>query len=208
MIAWLSGCPKFFEGIDVILDVQGVGYRLTCPVQTLERLQFADHLVSEVFVVSVTREDGTRLFGFSTVEERDWFNLLTMVQGVGGKVAIASLGLLGPDGLHNAVVSQDKAAIRSVPGVGPKVADRILVELKDKVSAHFGPVSAGSNSKPLQLAEGAASGESEAAISSLVQLGYSRQQAASAVKEVGVNEEFTQACQIIRAALLLLAKAA
>ena len=207
MIAWLSGRPKFFEGIDVILDVQGVGYRVTCPLRTLEQLQFSSETV-ELFVVSVTREDGTRLFGFITAEERDWFNMLTSVQGVGGKVGIAALGVLGADGLHAAIVAQDKAAIRGVPGVGPKVADRILVELKDRVSAQFGPIAHGSVTALSQPLDAGVAAEREAATSSLVQLGYSRSQAASAVKEASVNEEFTQACQIMRAALVLLANAA
>ena len=126
------------------------------------------------------REDAIRLFGFLSDAERDWFRLLQNVQGVGSKVALAILSILPPAELTSAIALQDKAAVARAPGVGPKLAARIVAEFKDKAGA-FGDVDSGAIA--LAGADDAAAGPSAAreAISALVNLGYGRPQAATAI---------------------------
>lgn len=200
MIAWLSGKPRFIEGIDVVLDVSGVGYRVTCPPQTIEGLRHVDG-ASELFITSVTREDGTRLFGFSSTAERDWFSHLTSVQGVGGKVAIAALGVLGVDGLHRSVTGQDVASLRRVPGIGQKVAERVVVELRQKVGLT-------DDVAPKAVTASAILSDNRIdAVSALSNLGYSKSQIDGVIDQI-VNNGFTETSDIVRSAIRQLASVA
>jgi Holliday junction DNA helicase RuvA len=126
------------------------------------------------------REDAIRLFGFTSDSERDWFRLLQSVQGVGAKVALALLGILGAAELSQAIVLQDKTAVSRAPGVGPKLAARIVAELKDKAPAvpagAFEPIALTMAAGTARLPNGA-----EDAVSALVNLGYGRPQAVAAV---------------------------
>ena len=118
----------------MILDVQGVGYHVHCSARTLQSLPSP----GEAAVLSIetyVREDQIKLFGFRSDMEREWFRLLQTVQGVGAKVALAVLSTLPPSDLANAIALRDKAAVARTPGVGPKVAERIVTELKDKAPA-------------------------------------------------------------------------
>src|ERR1700760_2673275 len=134
MIGKLKGLVDSYGEDFVILDVGGVGYQVHCSARTLQALPTP----GEAAVLSIetyVREDQIKLFGFRSDVEREWFRLLQTVQGVGAKVALAVLGTLPPDELANAIALRDKAAVSRTPGVGPKVAERIVTELKDKVPA-------------------------------------------------------------------------
>ncbi|ATQ67194.1 MULTISPECIES: Holliday junction branch migration protein RuvA [Methylosinus] len=178
MIGKLKGVVDSYGDDFVILDVQGVGYVVHCSTRTLQKLPRAGEAASLAIETQV-REDSIRLFGFSADAERDWFRLLQSVQGVGAKVALAILSILGPGELASAIAGQDKAMVARASGVGPKLAARIVAELKDKAPAFAA----------LDPALARLSGETEAsapqaaqdAISALVNLGYGRPQAAAAV---------------------------
>jgi Holliday junction DNA helicase RuvA len=179
MIGKLKGVIDSYGDDFVILDVNGVGYVVQCSGRTLQHLPRVGEAASLAIETQV-REDAIRLFGFTSNAERDWFRLLQSVQGVGSKVALAILGILGPAELATALGTQDKAMVARAPGVGPKLAARIVAELKDKapVFGHVDPAVARlsgedetkSAPKPIQDA-----------ISALVNLGYGRPQAAVAV---------------------------
>ncbi len=131
MIAKLRGLLDSFSADQAVIDVQGVGYLVFASTRTLSKL---GAIGSEVVLHTEMQvsEDDIRLIGFATAEERDWFRLLTSVQGVGGRVALAILSALSGDELHRAIASGDKAMVARAQGVGPKLAQRIVNELKDK----------------------------------------------------------------------------
>ncbi len=178
MIGKLKGVVDSLHEDHVILDVQGVGYLVACSTRTLQKLPRVGEAAALAIETQV-REDAIRLFGFLTDAERDWFRILQNVQGVGSKVALAILSILPPAELTSAIALQDKASIARAPGVGPKLAARIVSELKDKAGA-FGTVDAGAIALAGDDAPGGSSAASEA-ISALVNLGYARPQAATAI---------------------------
>jgi len=179
MIGKLKGVVDSFGDDYLILDVHGVGYVVICSSRTLQRLPRAGEAATLAIETQV-REDAIRLFGFETETEREWFRLLQGVQGVGAKVALAILSILSPGDLASAIAMQDKAAVSRAPGVGPKLAARIVAELKDKA-----PAFAAVDPAAQRLADqDSAAGEPSAvrdAISALCNLGYGRPQAAVAV---------------------------
>ncbi len=134
MIGKLTGLIDSIEEDHLILDVGGVGYLVQCPGESLRRVPEVGETVT-LLIETYVREDQIRLFGFLTDAERAWFRLLTTVQGVGVKVALGVLGALPPNELANAIAARDKTTITRAPGVGPKVAGRIVSELKDKAPA-------------------------------------------------------------------------
>ena len=163
-----------------VIDVNGVGYRVFCSSRTLSRLPGVGEAVT-VETETHVREDHIHLYGFIDTAERDWFRLLTTVQGVGSKVGLAILSILPPDQLMQAIAAQDKAAVTRANGVGPKVATRILNELKDKIGAlALGPVAGLEGKGGATTAPTAGSDTAEAA-SALVNLGYGRSEALAAV---------------------------
>ena len=179
MIGKLRGLIDSYHDDHIILDVGGVGYVVQCSSRTLQNLPRAGEAASLAIETQV-REDAIRLFGFISDSERDWFRLLQSVQGVGAKVALAILGVLAPNDLASAIALQDKAMVARAPGVGPKLAARIVAELKDKAPA-FG----GIDPNIAKLADGdsvkSAPKPVQDAISALVNLGYGRPQAAAAI---------------------------
>jgi len=180
MIGKLTGKLDAVGPDTVILDVGGVGYEVTCSSRTLSQLPGIGEAVSLAIDTHV-REDAIRLYGFGTEHERAWFRALQSVQGVGARVAISVLGTLSASELANAIALQDKASVGRAPGVGPKVAQRIVSELKDKMPAlspAFGPTGGGEGDKPIEIPEGMAAQE---AVSALTNLGYAHGQAAAAV---------------------------
>ena len=179
MIGKLTGVVDSQNADAVILDVNGVGYVVQCSPRTLSRLPAAGERVS-LAIETQMREDAIRLFGFSAEVERDWFRLLQSVQGVGSKVALAILGVLPPDELTLAIGRTDKAAVARAPGVGPKLAARIVAELKDRAPAGGGEVDLAPTS------DGPAAQEARDAMAALVNLGYGRPQVASAVENAVV----------------------
>jgi Holliday junction DNA helicase RuvA len=205
MIGKLRGMIDSYGEDHVILDVQGVGYVVHCSARTLTALP----RTGEAAILSIethVREDMIRLYGFRADSEREWFRLLQTVQGVGAKVALGILSALEPGALATAIGTQDKAMVARAPGVGPKLAARIVAELKDKapVFGHVDPAvvrlagAVEENSAPRPVAD---------AVSALVNLGYPQAQAsaavASAVKQAG---EAAEAAQLIRLGLREMAK--
>src|SRR5271166_525398 len=185
MIGKLKGVVDS-QGEDfVILDVHGVGYVVHCSARTLQALPAVGQAAALAIETQV-REDSIRLFGFASEAERDWFRLLQSVQGVGAKVALAVQSVLPPAELATAIACADKAAFARAPGVGPKLAARIVAELKDKAPV-FGAVDmavAAGRGRDHGPAEPAGHGAISDAISALVNLGYGRSQAAMAIAAV------------------------
>jgi Holliday junction DNA helicase RuvA len=179
MIGKLKGIIDSYGDDHIILDVNGVGYLVHCSARTLQALPATGEPVVMAIETHV-REDQIRLFGFLLDGERAWFRLLQTVQGVGTKVALSILGTLNPADLASAIALRDKAMVARSPGVGPKVAERIVTELKDKAPAYA----------ELDPAVVRLSGELDArrapqpvsdAVSALVNLGYGQPQAAAAI---------------------------
>ncbi len=141
MIGKLKGTIDEIGEDHVVVDVHGVCYIAFCSSRTLSRIGSVGEAIV-LFIETYVREDQLKLFGFLSALERQWFNLLQSVQGVGSKVALAVLSTLTPSELANAIALQDKAAVSRAPGVGPKVAIRIVTELKNKAPAFAGEASA------------------------------------------------------------------
>ena len=135
MIGKLKGVIDSYGDDFVILDVQGVGYVVHCSSRTLQNLPPIGEAAS-LSIETHVREDMIRLFGFRSDAEREWFRLLQSVQGVGAKVALGILSVLDPGTLATAIATGDKASVARGPGVGPKLAQRIVSELKDKAPAY------------------------------------------------------------------------
>ena len=186
MIGKLSGIIDHIDEDSVILDVQGVGYIVNTHSRDLSRMgQTGDTAV--FWIEMQVREDAMSLYGFLDKVEQSWFRILKEVQGVGAKAALAVLQVCPPDQLQFALASQDKAALTRADGVGPKLATRIVTELKDKAAKmETASPSPRKDSKGLKTADtGDISGDSNnAAISALVNFGYSRSDAYAAVKKV------------------------
>ena len=167
-----------------IIDVAGVGYVTFCSGRTLGHLTMERAAVS-LHIETHVREDHIHLYGFLEVAERDWFRLLCTVQGVGAKMALAILSVLGPEELAQAIAAQDKALLTRANGVGPKRAGRITAELKDKagdIALRPMVVALNASSRP---APGEAVLANEDAVSALVNLGYGRSEAFGAVAAAG-----------------------
>ncbi len=179
MIGKLKGTIDEIGDDHVVIDVHGVGYVAYCSARTLGKLGTSGE-AAVLFIETYVREDQLRLFGFLSALEREWFRLLQSVQGVGAKVALAVLSVLTPGELANAIALQDKTSISRAPGVGPKVAVRIVTELKNKAPAFAGDAAAGIGFRQ-ELGEGAVPAPVADAVSALTNLGYSRDQAANAI---------------------------
>jgi Holliday junction DNA helicase RuvA len=204
MIGKLRGVLDSIGEDHLILDVQGVGYLVHASARTLGNLPQQGApltLAIETFV----REDMIRLYGFANELERDWFRLLQSVQGVGAKVALSVQSVLSPGELASAIALQDKAMVARAPGVGPKVAQRIVTELRDKAPAYSGAAAAEIGLQTA-IGSGLASSAVTDAVSALTNLGYSGQQASSAVaKALKKAGEDAGSAQLIRLGLKELA---
>jgi Holliday junction DNA helicase RuvA len=176
MIGKLTGLLDSVDGDAALIDVNGVGYVAHCGGKTLGLLPAPGGRVALLIETQMSAEQ-IRLFGFSSTEERDWFRLLQTVQGVGSKVALAILSALTPQEVSRAIALGDKAAVGRANGVGPKLAQRLCLELKDKVpammSADVIPLSAARAGRP--------AGATAEAVSALINLGYGQSEAAAAV---------------------------
>jgi Holliday junction DNA helicase RuvA len=205
VIGKLKGLIDSYGEDYVILDVQGVGYQVHCSARTLQALPQAGE-AAVLAIETYVREDQIKLFGFRSDMEREWFRLLQTVQGVGAKVALAVLSTLPPADLANAIALRDKTAVARTPGVDPKVAERIVSELKDKA-----PAFASVDPVVAQLAgamdDNRAPGAVRDAISALVNLGYGQPQAAAAVAAASRSAgEGAETAQLIKLGLKELAK--
>jgi Holliday junction DNA helicase RuvA len=205
MIGKLKGVIDSYGEDFVILDVNGVGYLVHCSTRTLQALP-APGSAATLAIETHVREDQIRLFGFLSDVEREWFRLLQTVQGVGTKVALSVLGTLKPADLATAVAMRDKATVARAPGVGPKVAERIVTELKDKAPAY-------TDLDPAVVRLSGAVEEKRApqpiadAVSALVNLGYGQPQAAAAIAAAARSAgEGADTKQLIRLGLRELAK--
>jgi len=205
MIGKLKGVIDSYGEDHVILDVNGVGYLVHCSARTLQELPPAGQ-VATLSIETYVREDQIRLFGFMTDVEREWFRLLQTVQGVGAKVALAVLGTLKPADLASAIAMRDKAMVARTPGVGPKVAERIVTELKDKAPA-YAEVDAALVRLSGALEDRRAPQPISDAVSALVNLGYGQPQAAAAVAAAARSAgEGAEVKTLIRLGLKELAK--
>jgi Holliday junction DNA helicase RuvA len=205
MIGKLRGIIDTYGEDFVIVDVGGVGYLVHCSARSLQALPAPGEAVTLAIETHV-REDQIKLFGFTSDLEREWFRLLQTVQGVGTKVALAILGTLKPADLASAIALRDKAAITRTPGVGPKVAERIVTELKDKAPA-YADVDPAIVRLSGQLEENRAPRPVTDAVSALVNLGYGHPQAAAAIASAARSAgEGAETKQLIRLGLKELGK--
>ncbi len=186
MIGKLKGLVDGFGEDFVHIDVNGVVYEAFCSSKTLAALPRVGE-ATVVHVEMIVREDLIRLYGFATEVEKAWFTLLTTVQGVGARVALSILSTLAISELASAVALQDRAMIGRASGVGPKLAVRIVTELKGKVPAG-GAIDAGVLGLQAALGEGVVRGPIADAVSALTNLGYSSAQASAAVARVVAKE--------------------
>ena len=185
----------------VMVDVGGVCYFVSCSSNTLRALPPVGEF-GEVHTEMLVSQDNIRLVGFATLVERDWFRLLQTVQGVGTRVALGILSTLSPTEVSNAIALQDKAMISRAPGVGKKLAERIVLELKDKVPA-FAVAELGQLASELLSPRSTVTTD---AVSALVNLGYGQSQAAMAVSAaIKKNGDDQPTEQLIRRALKELA---
>ena len=222
MIGKITGKVDFRAKDHVLVDVQGVGYLVYCSERTLAALTPAGSIVA-LYTELLVREDNLQLFGFLTLAEKEWHKLLTTVQGVGAKAALAIAGTLGTDGVSRAITLGDIAAIKSAQGVGPKLAQRIVTELKDKAASIIAmgaagseqviadetvviepPVSSVSAPRPTPSTPNTAGAQADA-LSALMNLGYGQGDAATAVAEASGVFPDADAGALIKAALKLLA---
>ena len=179
MIALLTGRVESLDAGSCIVDVGGVGYLVQASTRTLAALP-SPPAQARVLVETVVREDAILLYGFAESSERDWFRLLVTVQGVGAKVALAILSALSPRDLVGAIAGSDRAALTRVAGIGPKLAVRLLTELRDRAGAM--PSGPG-----LPAAPAVSGGLAGDALSALANLGYRRIEAQPAVERVVVR---------------------
>ena len=205
MIGKLKGVIDSYGADYVILDVGGVGYQVHCPARTLQALPSPGEAAT-LSIDTHVREDQIKLFGFLTDMDREWFRLLQTVQGVGAKVALSVLSTLKTSDLATAVAMRDKAAVARAPGVGPKVAERIVTELKDK-APEFAALDPAVIKLSGALEERRAPKPVMDAVSALVNLGYGQPQAAAAIAAATRNAgEGADTAVLIRQGLKELAK--
>lgn len=180
MIGKLSGIVDTLASGHLVLDVQGVGYLVQASQRTLSKIGQKGQPAS-LLIETAVREDAITLYGFADAAEQQWFKLLTSVQGVGAKAGLAILSVCSPEKVALAIAAQDKAILTQADGVGPKLATRILTELKDKAAnIELGPSAKPVSYKEISNAEEAV-GLDQDAVSALVNLGYARGDAYSAV---------------------------
>ncbi len=177
MIAKLKGVVDAVDTDGAIIDVGGVGYLVSASARTLRDLAVGAPVT--MLVETIVREDAIALYGFLATAERDWFRILTTVQGVGARVALSILSTLAPDEIARAIAAQDRATLSRPAGVGPKLAARLATELKDKAAA-FG-IAAPAPSAAASADMPSTGTLNEDAVSALVNLGYRRVEAFGAV---------------------------
>jgi len=221
MIGKIAGRLDYRAADHVLIDTGGVGYIVHCSERTLAVMPGPGGAVA-LFTELVVREDLMQLFGFATLAEREWHRLLVSVQGVSARLALGAVGALGVDGVARAVMLGDVAAFRAAPGIGPKIAQRIVLELKSKAPGVMAMGGAGAQpamgsgrievaapvaAQPADLAAAVGAEAQADALSALLNLGYVQGEAAAAVAEVAVDRPLGTP-DLIRAALRRLAPGA
>ena len=221
MIGKLSGRIDYRSDDHILLDVRGVGYMVYCSDRTLAALPSVGEAVA-LYTDLVVREDLLQLFGFPTLVEKEWHRLLMSVQGIGAKASLSILGALGADGVSRAIALGDWNAIKAAKGIGPKTAQRVVIELKDKAPTVM--AMAGHSATPAAVTDDVIEADAPApqpaptpqpvavqsnaqadALSALQNLGYSPSEAAAAVAQVMADAPETETSGVIRAALKLMA---
>lgn len=221
MIGKLSGRIDYRSDDHILLDVRGVGYMIYCSDRTLAALPSVGEAVA-LYTDLVVREDLLQLFGFPTLVEKEWHRLLMSVQGIGAKASLSILGALGADGVSRAIALGDWNAIKAAKGIGPKTAQRVVIELKDKAPTVM--AMAGQSATPAAVTDDVIEADAPApqpaptpqpvavqsnaqadALSALQNLGYTPSEAAAAVAKVMADAPETEASGVIRAALKLMA---
>ncbi|MDR0968385.1 MAG: Holliday junction branch migration protein RuvA [Holosporaceae bacterium] len=182
MISYLKGTVAAIAENSIVVDVNGVGYSAICSARTLNEARENSEAI-QIFTVLNVREDAWTLYGFISERERFWFNILTSVQGVGGKVAIAILSALSDEDIYNAFLTSDKDTFTRADGVGAKLATRIITELKDKI---VGKIEAIDGAAPLAISK---SGVVNDVISALSNLGYQKADVLRAISSVKTDSE-------------------
>ncbi len=214
MIGKITGCIDYRSTDHILIDVRGVGYIVFCSERTLAGLPGVGE-VCALFTDLVVREDLMQLFGFPTLAEKEWHRLLTSVQGVGAKASLAILGTLGTDGVSRAIALGDWNSIKAAKGIGPKIAQRVVMDLKDKapsVMAMGGTLAQANGDTDGEVIETPTaspvmqnqSAQAEA-LSALGNLGYGPGDAAGAVAQAAGDMPTAETSALIRAALKLLA---
>ena len=225
MIGSLKGRIEYKATDHTLIDVSGVGYLVYCSERTLSLLPSDGEYVT-IFTELVVREDLLQLYGFLTFAEKEWHRLLCSVQGVGAKGALAIQGILSVEALSRAILLSDWATVKSAPGVGPKIAQRIVNELKEKapkvmamgavtsnpIDGNTDLVDHNDRKDQSEINVGSEVSNSEAlrnvqadTLSALINLGYSQGDAASAIARIETDETDLDAKKLIRSALRLLA---
>ena len=212
MIGKLSGRIDYCSNDHVMLDVHGVGYMVYCSDRTLAALPQAGEAVA-LYTDLLVREDLMQLFGFTSLVEKEWHRLLMSVQGIGAKASLSILGVLGPDGVSRAIALGDWGALKAAKGVGPKTAQRVVIELKDKAPGVMAMVGGAPQindpgevieiAVPPPQVERDPSTQADA-LSALTNLGYTPGDAASALAELG-DMQGADVTTLIREALKKLA---
>ncbi|MHC9236689.1 Holliday junction branch migration protein RuvA [Pseudooceanicola sp. 502str34] len=229
MIGRIAGRLDYRADDHVLIDVKGVGYLVYCSDRTLAALPGPGEAVA-LYTDLLVREDLLQLFGFPTLVEKEWHRLLMSVQGVGAKASLAILGTLGAEGVSRAIALADANAIKAAKGIGPKTAQRVVIELKDKAPSVMALAGRGAAASPAMpdpddmliepaepakprparkpavpsAAQTSAAAQSEA-LSALSNLGYAPSEAAAAVAQAAQETEGAETSALIRAALRLLA---
>lgn len=219
MIGRIAGRIDYRAEDHVLIDVRGVGYLVYCSERTLAALPGAGEHVA-LYTDLLVREDNLQLFGFTTLIEKEWHRLLMSIQGVGAKASLAILGTLGPDGVGRAIALGDWNSVKAAKGIGPKTAQRVVNELKDKAPAVMAmgaatpaapdmgevieenQIDTAPLPKPTPAAGSAAQAE---ALSALTNLGYAPGEAAGAVAQAAGDAPEADTAALIRSALKLLA---
>lgn len=216
MIAKLRGKVDTIGDDFCIVDVNGVGYLVFASAKSLGKLKIGAE--ASLLIETVVREDSISLFGFADAWEKEWFTTLTKVQGVGAKVCLAILSVLAPMQLAQAVSAQDKNSFTRASGVGPKLAARIVTELKDKIvtvpvsefakeiNMDMTPNEQTANYEDVLVAQADDPAKIEDAISALVNLGYQRLEAYKAVNQAALNAPDADMSELIKLALKGFAK--
>jgi Holliday junction DNA helicase RuvA len=201
MIGRLKGIVEKINEDSVLLDVGGVGYNIFCSANTLRSIG-GEGEAAKLEIETHVREDHIHLYGFASEAEKTWFLTLTKVSGVGARIALAILSVLSSDQLYGAIISQDKAAFKQVSGVGPKLAERIIVELKNKntLPQSDDNIISINGEKPKE------SGVINDAVSALTNLGYGRSEAFTAVTKILNEKPETSLQNLIREGLKNLSK--
>jgi Holliday junction DNA helicase RuvA len=181
MIVHLKGTVEKIQDNSVVIDVNGIGYHVICSAKTIGAIGGVTGVSVHLFIEMVIREDAWILYGFASDREKFWFNTLTAVQGVGGKAAISILSALSDDEIYNAFLAGDKNAFTRADGVGPKLASRIISELKEKV---VGKISA-PVAVQMQMTESSVLND---VISALTNLGYQKSDIYKATSATHIDE--------------------